>query len=156
MSFSDCYAHAQSLFPLGELSIHGPSHWRRVEKFAIRIAAHTEGADLTVCRLFAIYHDSCRLNEGLDYEHGPLAAEMLKSRFLNLTTAFAFDASRFELLLYAIAHHTTGETSPDPTIGACWDADRLDLGRVGTQPHPRYMSTEYTKNTFFKSRTCQT
>ena len=22
----------------------------------------------------------------------------------------------------------------------CWDADRLDLGRVGKRPHPKYLS----------------
>ena len=26
-------------------------------------------------------------------------------------------------------------------VGTCWDADRLDIGRVGIVPHERYMST---------------
>jgi len=76
-----------------------------------------------------------------DYDNSPRAAEMLKARFLNLATAFAFGASRLELLLHAVSLHTAGETSSAPTIGACWDADRQDLNRVGVQPHPRYMST---------------
>lgn len=37
--------------------------------------------------------------------------------------------------------HDKGETTTDPTIGCCWDADRLDLGRVGKKPDPAYMST---------------
>ena len=41
-----------------------------------------------------------------------------------------------------IRHHTGGRTSDDPTTGTCWDADRLDIGRVGIIPHQRYMSTE--------------
>jgi uncharacterized protein len=27
------------------------------------------------------------------------------------------------------------------TVQTCWDADRLDLGRVGKHPHPRYLCT---------------
>jgi len=45
------------------------------------------------------------------------------------------------LLDYAIRHHVDGDVSDDPTIGTCWDADRLDLGRVGIVPDERYMST---------------
>jgi hypothetical protein len=34
------------------------------------------------------------------------------------------------------AGHTQERTHPDVTIQTCWDADRLDLGRVGIAPHP--------------------
>ncbi|TML82741.1 MAG: hypothetical protein E6G09_09645, partial [Actinobacteria bacterium] len=34
-----------------------------------------------------------------------------------------------------------GLTTTNPTIGCCWDADRLDLGRVGIEPDPELMST---------------
>ncbi|MCA9794566.1 MAG: hypothetical protein KC910_22315, partial [Candidatus Eremiobacteraeota bacterium] len=37
--------------------------------------------------------------------------------------------------------HEKGRVSQDPTIGACWDADRLDLDRVGKAPDPDLMST---------------
>ena len=60
-------------FALGEHSVHGPAHWRAVERNAIDLAA-TSGAD-------------------------------------------------------------------DATIGTCWDADRLELPRVGIRPDPRYFST---------------
>ena len=32
--------------------------------------------------------------------------------------------------------------SEDPTVGVCYDADRLDLGRVGILPNAKYMNTE--------------
>jgi uncharacterized protein len=51
------------------------------------------------------------------------------------------DRDRLALLEHAIRHHTAGLTSADPTIGTCWDADRLDLGRVGMRPRERFMST---------------
>ena len=50
-------------------SIHGPDHWRRVERNAVILAART-GARIEVVRLFALFHDSKRINEGWDPGHG--------------------------------------------------------------------------------------
>ena len=41
--------------------------------------------------------------------------------------------------------HTDAEHSDDVTIGTCWDADRLDLGRVGIIPDEAFMSTDFGK-----------
>ena len=38
------------------------------------------------------------------------------------------------------------EFSDDPIIGTCWDADRLDLGRVGVKPNPKLLSTERARS----------
>ncbi len=133
--------YAEAIFACGPHSIHGPSHWNRVEKNALELAAET-GADETVVRLFAILHDACRLNDDKDPGHGPRAADMLGTLVGILLT---LDPNRLALLEQAIRHHTDGKTSPDPTIGTCWDADRLDLGRVGKTPQARYMSTEAGK-----------
>jgi len=38
--------------------------------------------------------------------------------------------------------HDRGEVSDDPTIGACWDADRLTLARLGILPSVGLLSTE--------------
>lgn len=66
------------------------------ERGADRLApAQLNGADETVVRLFAVFHDAERENE-----------------------------------------------SDEPTIGTCWDADRMDLPRVGIQPDPQKMSTQ--------------
>ena len=129
--------YVMSVFKCGPHSIHGPSHWQRVEAFGLSIA-ESSGADLTVVRLFALLHDSCRLDDGEDLGHGPRAAEMLDRI---VPTVFALDQDRFELLKQAIRLHTSGLTTEDPTIGTCWDADRLDIGRVGITPSARYMST---------------
>ncbi len=37
--------------------------------------------------------------------------------------------------------HTFGLCSDDPTVGVCWDADRLHLPRVGTTVDPELIST---------------
>ena len=39
-------------------------------------------------------------------------------------------------------HHSGGQVSEDATIQTCWDSDRLDLGRVGIFPSPKYLSDE--------------
>jgi uncharacterized protein len=55
---------------------------------------------------------------------------------------FQLSDEHLELLGYACKWHAHGRLSADPTIGTCWDADRLDLGRVGIAPEAGYMSTE--------------
>jgi uncharacterized protein len=126
-----------SIFMCGPHSIHGPSHWQRVDTFGLDIAK-TCGADLMVVRLFALLHDSCRQDDSADLDHGPRAAEMLDRI---VPTIFSLDQNRFELLKQAIRLHTSGLTTNDPTIGTCWDADRLDIVRVRMTPSAQYMST---------------
>ena len=134
--------YVMSVFKCGAHSIHGPSHWQRVDKFGLNIA-EISGTDLTVVRLFALFHDSCRQDDGADLDHGPRASEMLDRI---VPTVFAIDPGRFDLLKEAIRLNTAGLTTNDPTIGTCWDADRLDIGRVGMIPSAQYMSTEDGKN----------
>ena len=57
-------------------------------------------------------------------------------------TLVHLDDDRFELLYEACRLHTDGLTDGDPTEQACWDADRLDLGRVGMRPSPRRLCTD--------------
>jgi uncharacterized protein len=138
VGFAQVRDYAKSIFALGPYSVHGPDHWRRVESVGLELCKET-GADETVVRLFALLHDSCRRDDGADLQHGPRAAGMLAKIAGDL---FTLDPDRLELLELAIRHHTGGQISDDPTIGTCWDADRLDIGRVGIIPHGRYMSTE--------------
>ncbi|WP_199186981.1 hypothetical protein [Blastopirellula marina] len=49
------------------------------------------------------------------------------------------------MLYQACAGHTTGLTHDDITVRTCWDADRLDLGRVGVTPHPSRLCTDFAK-----------
>jgi uncharacterized protein len=119
-------------------SIHGPDHWRRVERNGLFLATRTR-ADLDVVRLFALFHDSRRENDDSDRGHGARGAEYATS-----LRGIAFDLpdERFKLLHHACVWHTDSEHHDDPTIATCWDADRLDLGRVGVTPDPEFMSTD--------------
>ena len=126
-------------FPAGKHSIHGPAHWLRVERNGLLLAARS-GADETIVRLFALFHDSCRINDGHDPQHGQRGADLAATL---RGTLFDISDPAFELLHYACCWHTDELHHADPTVGTCWDADRLDLGRVGIIPHERYMSTEF-------------
>jgi uncharacterized protein len=122
--------------PLG--GFHGVAHWARVLENGLRLAEET-GAEVEVVRLFAVLHDSRRLSEGGDPHHGPRAAEFARRLRGGV---FELDDRRFGLLERAIAGHTHERTHPDITIRTCWDADRLDLGRVGVTPLPGRLCTE--------------
>ena len=121
---------------------HGIGHWARVLENGLRLAKET-GANIEVVQLFAIFHDSCRTNEGIDDGHGGRGGNLaleLRNEWLVLSD------EEFDLLYEACAGHTDGETeAADITIQTCWDADRLDLGRVGTVPDPKRLCTEAAK-----------
>ena len=117
--------------------IHGVGHWERVRENAVYLAKHG-GGDALVAELFAYLHDCCRESDGSDPKHGARAAQFAESL---RGGAFSIDDSQFELLRYACEYHEKGRLSDDPTIGVCWDADRLDLGRVGRRPNARFLST---------------
>jgi uncharacterized protein len=60
-------------FQCGPDSIHGSERWRRVERYALKISAGNAAA-VEVVRLFAVFHDSRRENDGSDFEHGERGA----------------------------------------------------------------------------------
>lgn len=120
---------------------HGVVHWARVLENGRKLAA-TTGANVEVVSLFAVFHDSRRENDGDDCGHGGRGAELaakLRGRLFDLPDA------EFDLLSRACERHTGGRTDPDVTALTCWDADRLDLGRVGVVPAPRYLCTAAAK-----------
>jgi hypothetical protein len=57
----------------------------------------------------------------------------------------ALSARRAAKLERACAEHREGLITRDPTIGVSWDADRLELARLGVRPNARLLSTEAAK-----------
>jgi len=115
---------------------HGIYHWHRVERNGLYLALFS-GADKAVISHFAYLHDAMRKNEYADPEHGPRAAEFAKAN----SALIALDDVQFKQLRRALSGHTHGKHTTDVTIATCWDADRLDLGRVGTTPDEKYLLT---------------
>jgi len=118
--------------------MHGVLHWARVHENGRMLAAQ-EGADADVVALFALFHDARRMNENRDPGHGLRGAELARSL---RGTLVHLDDRRFDLLHDACRLHTGGLTAGDITLQVCWDADRLDLGRVGIRPDPRLLCTD--------------
>ena len=130
---------------------HGLPHWQRVERNGILLSLKEYNGgfylrgdiNIKVVRLFAYLHDKCRLSNHNDWKHGERAAEMLYvirgSLLKDLTD------EEFYLLEKACRFHTTMHRIGNPTIDICFDADRLDLGRVGVEPYPIKMATERGK-----------
>jgi uncharacterized protein len=131
--------HQYALPPDG---IHGIGHWARVYFNGMSLADST-GADHGVVALFAVFHDACRINENSDPEHGIRGANLAKS-FHGIH--FELPDEAFQKLQEACKHHTESHTHQDLTIQICWDSDRLDLGRVGIMPDPKYLCTDVAKN----------
>lgn len=117
---------------------NGISHWERVECNGLLLA--TPDCDVTVIRLFAYLHDSCRVDDSYDKEHGPRAAKMIESLRETLLKDLSYE--QFRLLQEACRLHTNTHSTGNPTIDACFDADRLDLGRVDIIPRPEKMATK--------------
>ena len=55
---------------------------------------------------------------------------------------FELDDEGLELLSLACRDHSKGLTGGDLTVRTCWDADRLDLDRVGIRPHADKLCTD--------------
>lgn len=120
-------------------SIHGPEHWRYVERNGL-LLAKLNGADETVVRLFALFHDAMRFNDYYDEEHGPRGAELAKKMRGKL---YEVSDDQFKMLYAACHCHTTHSRTGILTIDTCFDADRLDLPRAGYIPNPKKMATSH-------------
>lgn len=138
IDFEELWRIVANQFQLPIDSDHGPGHWKRVEQNGLLLAP-SSGADLAVVRLFAIFHDSKRENEFSDPDHGKRGAAYAREL---QGTYFQITDEQFDLLEFACTWHTETIHSNSSTIGTCWDADRLDLGRVGIVPDAKYMNTD--------------
>ncbi len=124
-------------YPLEPNGLHGIGHWARVLENGRRLAEKT-GAMIEVVELFAIFHDSQRQNDGSDPGHGSRGArlaEEMRGKWFDLTDM------AFNHLVDACSLHTNGFVSADITVQTCWDADRLDLGRIGIVPDKNRLCT---------------
>jgi uncharacterized protein len=120
---------------------HGPQHWERVLLNGLilyrllpeRVCPYT-------MYLFALFHDSKRQDEGVDRLHG-LRGSVYFERLVKLNAIPFPDtlnpAQQQQIVAwtsFAIERHTNTLFSSVSQIAACWDADRLDLMRVGNYP----------------------
>lgn len=133
---------AQNSQSLKANSVHGLSHWLKVEKLGLQLADQIQ-SDRDVISLFALFHDSCRENDFTDLQHGARASQLLCELFYQ--RKLPLSPEQFNLLNVACRHHTDTTFHSSSTIACCWDADRLDLTRIGVYPDPELLNTEPAK-----------
>lgn len=123
-------------------NIHGIPHWVRVARNG-RLLVAQENGDPAAVQWFSYLHDACRHNDDHDPGHGARAAE-LAGRLYRLGLLLGVDSPvGCRNLQESLAFHSLrSPKSWDTTVQCCWDADRLDLLRVGIQPDPERMFTE--------------
>ena len=133
----DLIEYCCKVYQMDQNGFHGYAHWMRVLHNG-RLLAKAEGANIKVLEPFCLIHDTQRQNENVDPKHGYRAAQFAKT-----LKGIWFDADdkEMELLEEALAYHSDGYTEGDITVQVCWDADRLDLGRVGIKPIPSRLCT---------------
>ena len=126
---------------------HGIDHWQRVYENTQRLSSYYN-IESEVFELFALLHDSKRHDEYEDSHHGIRAAGFAQKLFRN--GVIELDAKDRARLLYACANHTSSDKEDplfdDLIVQICFDSDRLDIGRVGYDVDPKYLTTEYAKN----------
>ena len=130
----------QLQFALDWHGIHGFRHWSRVCHLGLIVGKELK-TNLLIIELFSYLHDSRRVNEYGDRDHGARGADYAASLNGRL---FQLNHDHLNTLCHAIRFHSQGLMHEDATVQSCWDADRLDLGRVGTRPRRRYLSAKGT------------
>ena len=126
--------------------IHGIRHWERVYKNTQNLASFYK-IQSEVFGLFAILHDSKRVDDNIDKFHGLRASlfveELVKSKEIIL------DSDDTKRLIYACKNHTfVDEKNPlynDIIVQICFDSDRLDIDRVCLKIDTKYLFTDYAK-----------
>lgn len=126
-----------ALWPKEMGTTHGIEHWDRVAKFGEML--YVDGVDINVVVAFAYLHDVERINNYVDDMHGQRASMLVDSIRHNYLRDF--NDEQVSLLKYACELHTLKHRTGNITIDTCFDADRLDLPRVGITPEPERMAT---------------
>jgi MoaA/NifB/PqqE/SkfB family radical SAM enzyme len=123
---------------------HGGDHIMRVVRNAEMLAKINCPGAIFNAIIAASLHDIGRIgkkekNKTHALRGAEIAGKMLKKYFSDCD----IDS---EKIIYAIRHHSEGKVSNDPLIGTIWDADRLDLERVGIKINPAFLSTKAAKD----------
>jgi uncharacterized protein len=144
---------AKAQFVMDENSCHGLRHWKEVDLNGEMLALQ-EGVDPVVVHLFAYLHDCKRVEDNGDYEHGDRSAEYVNQLRAEGLLDF-LTVVQFVKLSTACLLHAKGGISDDMTIGSCFDADRIELIRVGIVPKIELMSTPMGKRIASRMQKCR-
>lgn len=121
--------------------VHGIDHWTRVLQNGIILCDKNPNLNKNIIIAFSFFHDVGRTREDDEPIHGYNGGRrLLKYKYkINLTK------EEIDKCYEACVDHTHTRHHKDPQIAACWDADRLDLYRVGVMPDVDYLNLEESK-----------
>ena len=114
-------------FQIDWWGLHGVLHFNNVFLNG-RLLSQQSKTTTRICDYFSIFHDSCRINEGLDCDHGKRGAELA----LKLRHHIQLNETDFLILHNACSNHTSLRSADCMISALCADADRCDIGRVGS------------------------
>jgi uncharacterized protein len=137
-SFPEFLRTVTALSPSRVSTVHGVGHWRETAATAVRLLEAVPDADPAVALVFAVVHDALRADDLDDSAHGVRSARLVCS--LTESGVLLLDETQVELAAAACEHHSERLVAADPSIGVCWDADRLGLRRLGIVPDPELLS----------------
>lgn len=133
-------------FKVDFYGIHGIYHWFYVYKNTQKLTDYYN-INSSVPKLFSILHDSKRVSELRDINHGPRAANFIKELYVN--DILNINENDFERLIFACSNHTKLDKSnplaDDIIVQICLDSDKLDITRVGKIVDSDYLFTPYAK-----------
>ena len=134
---------ALDVFNLSHAGDHGILHWARVVENG-RVLADRLGISRTLTDIFGILHDARRINEYTDRDHGIRSGALVRQLSNDGVLVLADKGVRE--LEFACCFHSTGRRDGPLLAQVCWDADRLDLGRVGIEPNRERLCTGAAKS----------
>ena len=136
----------QKEFELDLYGIHGINHWERVFLNTKKLSKYYN-VESEVFELFSILHDSQRLDEYTDLEHGKRARKFVEVLIKKGIIYLHKDDQK--RLLYACENHTKSnkqhELYSDLIVRICLDSDKMDIDRVGIIPNEKHFLTHYAK-----------
>ncbi len=135
-------------FYIKESFIHGTPHWSRVFYYGHHLSELND-FDKENIAFFSIFHDSKRINDGYDPEHGIRGAEFFKTfdKIINVSN------EQKEIIYEACKVHNYLKQADSLEVGLCLDSDRLDLWRVGLEPDDDYLHLPQSKKDNLKNFT---
>ena len=119
--------------------VHGLEHLRRVALSA-GVLAKQVGADVESCVVGGFLHDCARTGDesGTAHAlHSAIQARVILDKHYPHLDAYT--------ILFAIQFHADGKTTGDPITACIWDADRLDLQRLGRTIDKNLLSNGFLK-----------
>ena len=145
-TFTDVLEIVKKEFKLDLYGIHGINHWERVFLNTQKLSKYYN-IESDVFELFSILHDSQRVDEYADLEHGKRAKKFIEN--LIEMGMIKLDKKDQDRLLYACENHTKPNKKHklygDLIVQICLDSDKMNIGRVGVVPNEKYFLTSYAK-----------